>query len=248
MASPCDRQSPSPIRNPKSRIKGFTLVELLVVIGIILLVIGIATPMLLRAYRAAERTRVAGDLQAVATALEAYNADHGQYPAVTATGQLAGSRVLVQALIAPAPRTVDGHDGPGFRIPPPADPNARQGRVYGPYIPPDRFQLRDEGTQEYVMLDRFGSPILYFPARTTRPNLSTSGAYVGTTNAALYNREHNSILPLDRMRAALEADLATGALPANRVPRYSGPYLLWSAGTDTTFGTDSDITNFNMTR
>ena len=62
--------------------RGFTLTEMLVVIGIIVLVLSIATPMIARAWRQGDRTRMAADLQAIATALEAYRQDHGSYPVI----------------------------------------------------------------------------------------------------------------------------------------------------------------------
>src|SRR4051812_31455670 len=91
---------------------GFTLVEMLVVIGIIVLLIGLLMPMISRAYRNAERAKVAGDMQAITTALEAYKQDMNQYPPVVNNN---GAQVLLQALLAPDSAAVDGADGFGFR-------------------------------------------------------------------------------------------------------------------------------------
>src|SRR5688500_8151272 len=86
--------------------RGFTLVELLVVIGIIVLLMGILLPVANRAYSKAERARVARELQAIGSALEAYKQDHGFYPdpgadpTVTNAG-VRGANILCRALIAP---------------------------------------------------------------------------------------------------------------------------------------------------
>src|SRR4051794_24350654 len=59
---------------------GFTLTEMLVVIGVLVLVAGLLLPMLTRAYRQSSRARTAADLQAIAAGLEAYKQDFGDYP------------------------------------------------------------------------------------------------------------------------------------------------------------------------
>lgn len=67
---------------PARRRDGFTLIEILVVIGIIVILAGVLVPMIGRSMRQAKRTRTAADMQAIATALEAFKADHGDYPRV----------------------------------------------------------------------------------------------------------------------------------------------------------------------
>lgn len=85
--------------NPAGR-QGFTLTELLVVIGIIVLLVGILLPMVMRAYRGADRQRTASDLNAIAVALDAYKADFGDYP--RPAGDHIGFAILGYALIGPA--------------------------------------------------------------------------------------------------------------------------------------------------
>ena len=66
--------------------KGFTLIELMIVIAIIIILAAIAIPNYLRMTDRARRSRVAGDFASIATALEAYSVDWGQYPEATAFG------------------------------------------------------------------------------------------------------------------------------------------------------------------
>ena len=59
--------------------KGFTLIELMIVIAIIIILAAIAIPNYLRMTDRARRSRVAGDFASTATALEAYSVDWGAY-------------------------------------------------------------------------------------------------------------------------------------------------------------------------
>jgi prepilin-type N-terminal cleavage/methylation domain-containing protein len=65
--------------------KGFTLIELMIVIAIIIILAAIAIPNYLRMTDRARRSRVAGDFTSLATALEAYQVDWGSYPKTTAS-------------------------------------------------------------------------------------------------------------------------------------------------------------------
>jgi type II secretion system protein G len=60
--------------------KAFTLIELLVVIGIIGILVALVLPAINSARRNASIARQQLDMQAIATALEAYNGDFGDYP------------------------------------------------------------------------------------------------------------------------------------------------------------------------
>ena len=64
--------------------KGFTLIELMIVIAIIIILAAIAIPNYLRMTDRAKRARVAGDFTSIATAIEAYSVDWGHYPVTTA--------------------------------------------------------------------------------------------------------------------------------------------------------------------
>lgn len=67
--------------------RGFTLIELMVVIAIIIILAAIAIPNYLTMTARAKKSRVASDFAALATALETYRTDWNQYP-VAAKGDL----------------------------------------------------------------------------------------------------------------------------------------------------------------
>lgn len=225
--------------------RGFTLVEMLVVVGIIVILVGILTPMFLRAYQGSGSARVKMDLQTIAVALEAYKQDHGDYPRVTDYGdtsdQYRGARLLTRALIAHFNEPIDGADGPGFRTR--RLQGQAQGRVYGPYLALDSFRMRidpadpaidvldpDDPTQVPVLLDKLDNPILYFPARARKPDLNNNNDYVSSTSASLYNQADNSIASLNVMRLSL--------IEPNGQYKTTGPFILWSAGPDGILGPD----------
>ena len=100
--------------------RGFTLVEILVVIGILALLAAVLLPAINMARRSAYRTAEASALQSIATALDQYQSDHGDYPrfdqsntgtapsagtAVLNENTERGARLLARALFGPAPKT-----------------------------------------------------------------------------------------------------------------------------------------------
>jgi prepilin-type N-terminal cleavage/methylation domain-containing protein len=70
----------------RSLTRAFTLIELLIVVAIIAILAAIAVPNFLEAQTRSKISRVLADARSVATALEAYAADHGAYPPVLPDG------------------------------------------------------------------------------------------------------------------------------------------------------------------
>ena len=60
--------------------KGFTLIELMIVIAIIIILAAVAIPNYLNMTDRAKRSKVSSDFNTIATALEAYMTDWGHYP------------------------------------------------------------------------------------------------------------------------------------------------------------------------
>ena len=60
--------------------KGFTLIELMVVIAIIIILAAIAIPNYINMTRMAQVSRASSDAAVLGTALECYRTDHGLYP------------------------------------------------------------------------------------------------------------------------------------------------------------------------
>lgn len=201
----------------RHRRKGFTLIELLVVIGILALLVGILTPMVMRSWRNSKRARVAMDFQAISSALESYRSAFGDYPRVpminpswnttdiNRPNPSTGAQILCQALIAPAPKLElptpaatdrpkqDGADGPGFRL------RGTSGQVYGPFLEPSKFKIGDPDDPsnpapnplKAVLIDVYNSPILYYPTNPGKPDVHITDSYVFVSNNALVNAGDN---------------------------------------------------------
>lgn len=92
---------------------GFTLMELLVVIGILVLIMAIALPALVSMRRSGQKTRAAADLQAIAFALDAYKTDFGDYPRPELNVGFATLGHTLYSPGGPAPDTVPASFEPG---------------------------------------------------------------------------------------------------------------------------------------
>ncbi len=86
------------ISNARNR-KGFTLIELMIVIAIIIILAAIAIPNYLKMTERAKKARVASDFESLATALESYRTDWGSYPVATSAVKVNDStQVLYEEL------------------------------------------------------------------------------------------------------------------------------------------------------
>src|SRR5436190_18729986 len=81
--------------------RAFTLIEMLVVIGIIALLIAILVPTIMGSVKRAKKVRTAADMQTIRTALDAYKADFGDYPRPEPGETDDGFAVLGRALFSP---------------------------------------------------------------------------------------------------------------------------------------------------
>lgn len=95
------------------RRRGFTLMELIIVIGILVLLMGLLIPILSMVNRQGQSTKTAATLSSIATGLEAYRSDFGDYPRFSPddpnfpnplnSAPDRGARLLARALMGPAP-------------------------------------------------------------------------------------------------------------------------------------------------
>lgn len=301
---------------------GFTLLELLIVIGIIMLLASVALVALFSAQKSSRRARIAADLQTISAGLVAYQQDFHDIPRTnfmpdsrfdywgpnTDPNRFGdpGAYVLAAALVGPGPEKPtsgsenslvdfsrfppaignlpvtetsprylvgeDGKEGPGFRIQAanPGGDNSWQnggddvaaaGKVYGPYIQPDKIKVVQMAAGRWVLADPNGNPYLYFPRRSgmIRPDQPTLGAIRQLTSPEpvhgypLYFWNDNSIIPTNWNRAAGNNDplmpicyirSAMGdtnnndwiETAAGETRKFSGEYLLWASGPDGIFG------------
>jgi len=246
--------------------KGFTLVELLIVMGVLVLVAALLLPAIGKARRSAVRTALAADMQAIAAGIDAYRLDFKDIPRPNkfVPGPFQGSAILCWTMIAPGKAQFDGADGFGFRE------RGTQGQVYGPYVTPGNFRQGTVSTSPAVkstvtydanvcIADRNGNAILYFPSKLTANSISTVTTYLGPPGKSTrYASKDNDPAVATGTEFGINPDTA-GALKSMQLllpgvnqndlsldqsQLVNLPYLLWDAGPDGRFGTSDDVTNF----
>lgn len=244
-------------RRPRRRHEGaFTLVEMLVVSGIIVSLLAVLLPTVGIAWRKGVRTRMQLDLAAIATGLESYKSDHNSYPIVYGANSdpvllgsvpQTGAAVLGRCMIGPG--VDDGSDpvagsavSPGFRTRPKIN-GVQQGTLYGPYVPPERFRTGSS----YELLDRNRKPIMYYPGRSTANIAVVAQGYLReatyTTGGGLpmFNGNDNkSIMPTADLQMVLGDLNKSGTIDGDEGAAFVGSYLLWSAGPDEKYGAAKD--------
>ncbi len=231
----------SPTKSRLARSGGFTLVEMLVVIMIIIVLVGLLLPALNIAMTHATKNRMAGDINTLSAGLEAYRSDQRTYPqldytdATIMSNAYPASVLLCWALIGPSAAVADGAAGPGFTTIP-------NGQVYGPYVEPSQFKmaLDPQGTvtttepTPFYIQDRYGHPILYFKAFMGATPFLPAGQTAGSSTT-------------DYVGYWLPANVASPLAPTGGPqPRYNladdqgnttYPALCWSGETPSTSNT-----------
>jgi prepilin-type N-terminal cleavage/methylation domain-containing protein len=232
------------------RAPGFSLIELLVVIGLIALLASLALVAMSKVRRQAAIHRVKGDFQAITTALEAYNADFHSYPMATAPARY----ILAKALIGPGSAAEDGEDGPGFRT-------AKDGKIWPSYLSADKFPVkRTGGLNTWELFDYFGNPIEYYPKRKSfSPDkgplvgaqvYSQSGVGGLAGLPGMYDQGDGAI-SRETLLVILGDNNRDNKIGAGETARYTGPFILASPGADGSFSQpgqvdrSDDIYNFD---
>jgi prepilin-type N-terminal cleavage/methylation domain-containing protein len=246
---------------------GFTLVEILVVMGIIAVILSIALPVTFKARRQASKARATRDLGALATALEEFKNNNGEYPQIyypylgTLTTDVrnakTGQNVLYCALT--------GKDMQGNAI-----TNAKSGRPVGAMINVESYRVNDPNALRQIC-DSNVKPYLYFVATVPTPDITSSasgGMFIRnnggrTAPFSLYNYADCALFAGGmndmqylmgdgrRMPPYSTSVFPNGRIDAGEVPSSTAPFLLWAAGPDGIYGFDAngkcdDATNFDI--
>lgn len=204
-------------RNRAAQATGFTLVELLMVIGIIALLVAIMMPSLSRAVALARKANTEARLKSAVDAAEFFHKDNDYYPGQMGLGTYASaSELLADALM----------ELPG---------ESSAGKTYMEYNA--EFVIDDGG---YTLSDGFAEgkemPLLYFPSRKGVEGLSQ---YRISDNSTHLNAQNAAFTDQASFEAMITDERFDGDKPVN-----DGGFLLIGAGIDRKYFTFDDVTNF----
>jgi prepilin-type N-terminal cleavage/methylation domain-containing protein len=182
--------------------QAFTVIELLVVVGILALLAGIIAAVTLKAQASAEDARIRADLATISIAISAYKQDFGGIPRLDPSvmapgadplmnelgnpGYLYGSELLCWSIIAPYDATASGPWSPGDGAPGPGwRQRGTQGQVVGAYldIGKMRFGVHPQAPRYQVILDYNDVPILYMAARSQMTATDSTGKQVAVARS-----------------------------------------------------------------
>ncbi|MCD4826026.1 MAG: prepilin-type N-terminal cleavage/methylation domain-containing protein [Phycisphaerae bacterium] len=199
-----------------SRRRGFSLVELLVVVGVIVLLVGILVPGFSRAKLSMKKGLSRANISSLDKGCrQYYNEFKNIFPPSTGMGSLDGKNMIVVYLTGYAddkptgnPDSTPGSDlsdddgkgGWGWRT-------EKRGKVHGPYFGAESIPIASDGGNKKVFLDAFKQQIYYY--RYHQGDLE-------------YKAAHNS---------------GTGPTYLNKLPHYRGDFVLISKGPDGNWGT-----------
>jgi prepilin-type N-terminal cleavage/methylation domain-containing protein len=123
------------------RAAAFTLIELLVVISIIAILAALAFPAVNGAIGSARKAQARNDVQQIATAIKAYQAEYGRLPHNTAGGSsdtwISDNREIMEILIVPNPNNLHPLNPKGINFLDPKVANQAKGGYFnGVYYDP----------------------------------------------------------------------------------------------------------------
>ena len=213
-------QSPPPLRRRPAR-RGFTLIEMLVVIGIILLLIGMAVAGFSSMAKHAKAQHTKGVLEAAKAMLAEYEATAGKRNYSTFKGYWDSSTIPVNATqgraaaavnvgVAPAATTIpwqlysDQVLAKLLELP--------NNKAILDKLPPEQV-VKDATNTYYELLDGYGHPLLFVPSIGL--GQVTASGQTGTmqSDAVLHNATNPTAAPNPRyfwMSAGPDNDPATG--------------------------------------